>query len=96
MASGTSGMSQKISELSERLENSCLDVEKLREDYVEIGSNVLERRKNKIELEHQVEEKRVQLRKKYLTERSEKLEEIRMFLVDLLESFIYLTFSSLN
>ena len=79
MASGTSGMSGKISELTERLENSCLRVERLREDHVEIGSTILERRKEKIELEHQVEENRVLWKKKYLAEKSEKLEEIRMF-----------------
>ena len=91
MASGTSGMSQKISELTERLENSCLGVEKMREDHVEIGSMILERRKEKIELEHQVEENRVHWRTKYLTERSEKLEEIRMFL-DLLNPYLFDSF----
>ena len=72
-------MSPNISELSELLENSCLEVEKLREDHVEICSKILERKKEKIEFEHQVEEKRVQHKTTFLTKRSEELEEIRMF-----------------
>ena len=74
MASGTSGMSQKITELTEKLEKSCLEVEKLRDDYNEICSKTLEMRKEKIKLEHQVEEQRVQYDTAYLTKTSEKLE----------------------
>ena len=69
----------KISELTELMENSCLEVEKMREDHDEICSKILERRKEKIEFEHQVEEQRVQYKTMLLTKRSEELEEIRMF-----------------
>ena len=67
-------MSQKITELTEKLEKSCLEVEKLRDDYNEICSKTLEMRKEKIKLEHQVEEQRVQYDTAYLTKTSEKLE----------------------
>ena len=77
MASGTSGMSQKITELTEKLEKSCLDVDQLREDYDEICFKTLEMRKEKIELEHQVEERKVQFNAAYLTVASEEQPEVR-------------------
>ena len=96
MASGSSGMSQKISELSEQLENACIEVVKLREDHVEISSKTEERRKEKVEIEHQVEEKKIQHRTAYLTKRSEKSEESRMSLNLLILNQLTLVFSSLK
>ena len=69
---GTSGMSLNISELSEMLENSCIEVAKLREDNDEITSEILEMRKEKIDFEHHVEEKKVQYKTTYLNKKSEK------------------------
>ena len=90
MASGTYGMSLKISELSEKLENSCIEVEKLREDNDEINSKTLERRKEKIDFEHQVGEKKVQYKTTYLNKKSEKPdpEERRMFF-DFFDSYLF-------
>ena len=92
MASGTSGMSQKITELTEKLEKSCLEVEKLREDYKEICSKTLEMRKEKIKFEHQVEEQKVQYNTTYLTKTSEKLEVRKKNRFSSLLNFVHINF----
>ena len=74
-----SGMSPSVSELGEMLENSCIGVQKMREDHDAICSKTLELRKENIEAEYQVEDKKVQYKTTYLTKRSEKPEERRLF-----------------
>ena len=72
-------MSPSVSELGEMLENSCIGVQKMREEYVEICSKTSELRKENIEVEYQVEDKKVHYKTTYLTKRSEKPEERRLF-----------------
>ena len=69
---GTAGMSLSMSELGEMLEKSCVEVAKLREDNDEITAKTLERRKEKIDFEHHVEEKKMQYTTTFLTKTSEK------------------------
>ena len=69
---GTSGMSLNMSELGAMLEKSCIEVAKLREDHNEITSKTLERRKENIDFEHHVVEKKVQHTTTILTNNSEK------------------------
>ena len=65
-------MSLNMSELGEMLEKSCIEVAKLREDHDEITSKTLEMRKENIDFEHHVVEKKVQHTTTILTNNSEK------------------------
>ena len=85
-----------VTELGELLENSCIGVQKLRDDHAKICSKTLELRKQKIELEHQVEGKKVQYRTTYFTKRSEKPEERRMFYLAHNLDFMIYSFTILN
>ena len=85
-----------VTELGELLENSCIGVQKLRDDHAKICSKTLELRKQKIELEHLVEGKKVQYRTTYFTKRSEKPEERRMFYLALNLDFMIYSFKILN
>ena len=68
-----------VSELGEMLENSCIGVQKLRDRHGDICSKTMELRKENIEVEYQVEDKKVHYKTTYLTKRSEKPEERRLF-----------------
>ena len=71
MSTDSSEMSQKMAQIGEKLENSCLDLVKMRHSFDEISAKTLKRSKEKVESKQKLDDKIVQYKTEYETKRTE-------------------------